>query len=95
MPCIRRFSPRRASARACPAWCLPPDVPGLGGCGGFQGRNARLTAEHRRRVFGHRIVMLDPFKVVAKQSDTFNPLDFIDKDSPVAIDECRDLARHW
>jgi len=73
----------------------------------FKGENARLTAEHRRRVFGHRIVMLDPFKVVTKQSDTFNPLEFIDKDSPVAIDECRDLAealvirtgqeheRHW
>ncbi len=73
----------------------------------FKGENARLTAEHRRRVFGHRIVMLDPFKVVTKQSDTFNPLEFIDKDSPVAIDECRDFAealvirtgqeheRHW
>jgi|SRR5665213_230324 len=58
----------------------------------FKGENARLTAEHRRRVFGHRIVMLDPFKVVTKQSDTFNPLEFIDKDSPVAIDESRDLA---
>jgi type IV secretion system protein VirD4 len=58
----------------------------------FKGENARLTAEHRRRVFGHRIVMLDPFKVVTKQSDTFNPLDFIDKDSPVAIDECRDIG---
>lgn len=58
----------------------------------FKGENFRLTAEHRRRFFGHRIVVLDPFKVVAKQSDTFNPMDFIDKDSPVAIDECRDLA---
>jgi type IV secretion system protein VirD4 len=58
----------------------------------FKGENARLTAKHRKKVFGHRIVILDPFKVVTKQSDTFNPLDFIDKDSPVAIDECRDLA---
>jgi len=58
----------------------------------YKGENARLTAEHRRRVFGHRIVMLDPFKVVTKHSDTFNPLDFIDKDSPVAIDECRDIG---
>jgi type IV secretion system protein VirD4 len=58
----------------------------------FKGENFRLTAEHRRRVFGHRIVVLDPFKVVTKQSDSFNPMDFIDKDSPVAIDECRDLA---
>jgi type IV secretion system protein VirD4 len=58
----------------------------------FKGENFRLTAEHRRRVFGHRIVVLDPFKVVTKQSDSFNPMDFVDKDSPVAIDECRDLA---
>jgi type IV secretion system protein VirD4 len=73
----------------------------------FKGENARLTAEHRRRRFGHRIVMLDPFKVVTQKPDTFNPLDFIDRDSPTAIDECRDLAealiirtgqeheRHW
>jgi type IV secretion system protein VirD4 len=58
----------------------------------FKGENARLTADHRRRVFGHRIVILDPFKVETQQPETFNPLDFIDKDSPVAIDECRDLA---
>ena len=36
--------------------------------------------------------MLDPFKLVTQTPDTFNPLDFIDKDSPTAIDECRDLA---
>ena len=36
--------------------------------------------------------MLDPFKMVTQTPDTFNPLDFIDKDSPTAIDECRDLA---
>src|SRR5207245_105154 len=58
----------------------------------FKGENARLTAEHRRRVFGHRIVMLDLFKVVTNQPDTFNPLDFIDKNSSVAIDACRDLG---
>src|ERR1700674_4527589 len=27
----------------------------------FKGENARLTAQHRRRAFGHRIVVLDPF----------------------------------
>ena len=30
--------------------------------------------------------------MVTQDPDTFNPLDFIDKDSPTAIDECRDLA---
>ena len=51
-----------------------------------------MTAEHRRNAFGHQIVVIDPFKVVTQTPDTFNPLDFIDKDSPTAIDECRDLA---
>jgi type IV secretion system protein VirD4 len=58
----------------------------------FKGENFRLTAEHRRKVFGHRIAVLDPFKVVSQAHQTFNPLDFITKDSPTAIDECRDLA---
>ena len=58
----------------------------------FKGENSRLTAEHRRKAFGHRIVVLDPFKIGFAGSQTFNPLDFIDKDSPTAIDECRDLA---
>jgi type IV secretion system protein VirD4 len=58
----------------------------------FKGENFRLTAEHRRKAFGHRIAVLDPFKVVSQAPQTFNPLDFISKDSPTAIDECRDLA---
>lgn len=58
----------------------------------FKGENAKLTAAHRRRKFGHKIVMLDPFRIVSKSPDSFNPLDFIDANSPVAIDECLDLA---
>ena len=58
----------------------------------FKGENFRLTAEHRRRAFGHRIVVLDPFRMVSQTPDTFNPLEFIDRESPIAIDECRDLA---
>ena len=73
----------------------------------FKGENAQLTAKHRGRAFGQRIVMLDPFKMVTQKPATLNPLDFIDKDSPTAIEECRDLAealvvstghehdRHW
>jgi type IV secretion system protein VirD4 len=59
----------------------------------FKGENFRLTAEHRQKAFGHQIVVLDPFKLVSQAPQTFNPLDFIDKDSPTAIDECRDLAK--
>ncbi len=58
----------------------------------FKGENFQLTAEHRRKAFGHQIVVIDPFKVVTQTPQTFNPLDFIDKDSPTALDECRDLA---
>lgn len=58
----------------------------------FKGENFRLTAGHRQKVFGHQIVVLDPFKVVSQTPHTFNALDFINKESPMAIDECRDLA---
>ncbi len=59
----------------------------------FKGENANLTAEHRRKVLGHQVVILDPYKQVSKSPDTFNPLAFIDKDSLLAIDECNDLAK--
>jgi type IV secretion system protein VirD4 len=58
----------------------------------FKGENYQLTAEHREKAFGHQIVVIDPFKFATQTPHTFNPLDFIDKDSPTAIDECRDLA---
>jgi type IV secretion system protein VirD4 len=58
----------------------------------FKGDLYEETAEHRRRAFGHQIVVLDPFKLATQTPQTFNALDFIDKDSPTAIDECRDLA---
>jgi type IV secretion system protein VirD4 len=60
----------------------------------FKGELASLTAEYRRKHFGQRVVLLDPFKVRTQRSpDTFNALDFIDKDSPYAIDHCNDLAK--
>lgn len=58
----------------------------------FKGELFEKTAEHRRRAFGHKIVVLDPYKVVSQNPDTFNPVEFIDRNSPTAIDECRDLA---
>lgn len=68
----------------CPDSCVVLD---------FKGENAVLTAEHRRRAFGHRTVLLDPFKVVTQTPDCFNPIEFIDKSSASAIDECNDLAK--
>lgn len=61
----------------------------------FKGENALITAGQRQRM-GHNVVILDPFKVtiqkLRRRADTFNSLDSIDKDSPQALDECRDLA---
>jgi type IV secretion system protein VirD4 len=59
----------------------------------FKGENALLTAAHRQKYFGHRIVLLDPYKVITPTADTFNPLDFISKDDPLAIDQCNELAK--
>jgi type IV secretion system protein VirD4 len=58
----------------------------------LKGELATITAEHRRRM-GHRVVVLDPFHVVTPTPDCFNPLDTIDKDSPQALDDCRDFAQ--
>lgn len=57
----------------------------------FKGEIAKATAK-ARKAMGHRVVLLDPFRVVTKTPDTFNPLDFIDPNDPLALDECRDLG---
>ncbi len=57
-----------------------------------KGELFKLTAGHREHRFGHRIVCLDPFGISGAWSDTFNPLDLIDPESPTLIDQCRDLA---
>ena len=58
----------------------------------FKGENYQLTAEHRRNAFGHRIVVLDPFRMVTDAPDSLNPLDSINRDSPHGIDDVRDLS---
>jgi len=55
------------------------------------GELARLTADARRRM-GHEVYLLDPFREVTKTPATLNVLDFVDKDSPFAIDDCREIA---
>ena len=61
----------------------------------IKGELWRLTAEHRRRRLGHKVIRLDPTGVAgpAAASDTFNPLDFIDETSDDFLDQCRELAR--
>jgi type IV secretion system protein VirD4 len=67
----------------CPDSCVVVDL---------KGELAHLTAKHRRKTFGHRVILLDPFQVVTQRPDTFDPLNFLDPESPMALDECRDLA---
>ena len=57
-----------------------------------KGENARATAAHRRRAFGHRVVLLDPFRLVTDRPDTLNPLDAVDPASPHALDAARAVA---
>jgi type IV secretion system protein VirD4 len=59
----------------------------------LKGDLATSTAQLRVERFEHRAAVLDPFCVVTKSPDTFNPLDFIDRNSPNALDDCRDLAK--
>jgi type IV secretion system protein VirD4 len=68
--------------QTCPDSCVVVD---------FKGELAGLTAD-RRRAMGHDVRILDPYGLVTKTSDTLNPLDSIDRNSPLAIDECRDMA---
>jgi type IV secretion system protein VirD4 len=58
----------------------------------FKGELATLAARYRERTFGHRIVLVDPYRVVTKSPDTLNPLDSIDRTSATALDDCNDIA---
>lgn len=57
-----------------------------------KGELAAATADHRRRAFGHQIVLLDPYRQVTDRPDTFNPMGLIDPRSPFALDDVRDMA---
>src|SRR5207244_4036208 len=57
----------------------------------YKGENAKISG-HARQKMKNKVVRLDPFKSVTQTPDSLNPLDFIDPDSPVVIDECRALA---
>jgi type IV secretion system protein VirD4 len=69
--------------KTCPDSCVVVD---------YKAENAKITAKHRYKKFGHQVVIIDPFRQVTQEPDTYNPLQHIDKNSPTALDECRDLA---
>jgi type IV secretion system protein VirD4 len=62
-------------------------------CIDFKGELATLTAWFRRKVLGHQVVLLDPYRIVTQTPDSFNAVEFIPKDSPIAIDECNEMAK--
>jgi type IV secretory pathway TraG/TraD family ATPase VirD4 len=54
--------------------------------------DATVLAEQRRREFGGKIVILDPWGVLKPKPDSYNPLDFIDPAAPEPPDESRELG---
>jgi type IV secretion system protein VirD4 len=55
------------------------------------GEFAKAAAQARRNM-GQRVVALDSGHVWTDIPDSLNPLDLIDADSPLALDDCRALA---
>jgi type IV secretion system protein VirD4 len=57
-----------------------------------KGELCRLTARHRRKRFGHRIVHLNFWNESGMPSALFNPLDLIDPNAPEALDLARAMG---
>jgi type IV secretion system protein VirD4 len=57
----------------------------------FKGELVNLTAAARQKM-GHRVRIIDPYKITTQSPDTLNPLEFIDRDARTAMDDCRELA---
>jgi type IV secretion system protein VirD4 len=55
------------------------------------GELARITAEARRRM-GRKVYIIDPYHCVTNTPATLNPVQFIDKNSPYALDDSREIA---
>ncbi|HWB14095.1 MAG TPA: type IV secretory system conjugative DNA transfer family protein [Pirellulales bacterium] len=55
------------------------------------GELARLTAEARRKM-GRRVHIIDPYHCATDTPATLNPVQFIDKNSSFALDDCREVA---
>ena len=55
------------------------------------GELARVTADARRRM-GRNVYIIDPYRCVTKTPATLNPVEFVDKNSPYALDDSREIA---
>jgi type IV secretion system protein VirD4 len=60
----------------------------------IKGELWRITSEHRRRKLRHKVIRLDPLGIAGPvaESMTMNPLDAIDENSDLFLDDCRELA---
>lgn len=56
-----------------------------------KGENYAITAEARKRM-GHKVFRLNPFNLGNFGSDSWNPLDCLQPDSPELADQCLDVA---
>lgn len=57
-----------------------------------KGELYRLSAEHRRKRFGHKTIRLDPALLLGPKAHRFNPMDFIDPHAKRFLSDCRDMA---
>ncbi|MBX3679806.1 MAG: type IV secretory system conjugative DNA transfer family protein [Rhodocyclaceae bacterium] len=51
-----------------------------------KGENVAVTAR-RRREMGHEVIVIDPMGITGFESASLNPLDLVDVESPMAIDD--------
>ena len=56
-----------------------------------KGENSAVTAR-RRKELGQKVVILDPMCITDIETDRLNPLDLIDPDSPLAVDDVAALV---
>lgn len=57
-----------------------------------KGENHELSADHRRKRFGHQTGRFDPFGVCGSVGDSLNPIDYLEAGSPGLLDNCRGMA---
>jgi type IV secretion system protein VirD4 len=57
-----------------------------------KGELFKLSAEHRRKRFKHKIIRIDPAALCGPGAAQFNPFDFIDPNSKEFLGAVRDLA---
>ncbi|CAA6603752.1 hypothetical protein MTBLM1_130004 [Rhodospirillaceae bacterium LM-1] len=57
-----------------------------------KGEAAKLTAGYRREFLGQRVLIVDPWRLVAEQTHALNPLDAVDMNQPGYFEAAQALA---